>query len=151
MTSCRYNLHPRMFCNNLFYFQSSFKERIPTIHCLYIYFHFLETFQRIFIIALSFMWVAINGTVCWTAVFLWRQVVWKERKNAPCRYSYNKNIPLFMNFINISKEIVLLIKLYNLLWKNIVSFHFFLFYSNGKSSSCIPTSKVIMSCSYGYI
>ena len=39
--------------------------------------------------ALSFMWVAINGITCWTALLLWLQVVWKE-KNALYKYSYNE-------------------------------------------------------------
>ena len=60
------------------------------------------------------------------------------------------------------------IKLYNLLWKDFVSFHLFdsqrvgtsiltewtdvaLLCCHGKSSSYFPTFQVIRSCSYGYI
>ena len=50
-------------------------------------------FLKIIINALSFMWVAINGTTCWTALLLWLQVVWKEKNNALYRYSYNEKKP----------------------------------------------------------
>ena len=39
------------------------------------------------------MWVAINGTACWTALLLWLQVVWKEKKERLYKYCNNENIP----------------------------------------------------------
>ena len=44
----------------------------PLLHCILIF--------VIIINALSFMWVATNGTACWTALLLRLQVVWKEKK-----------------------------------------------------------------------
>ena len=56
------------------------------------------------------MWVAIDRTACWTAVFQWRQV--ERKKNALWKYHY-KNIPY--NNSNYIEEIILLIEFYNLL------------------------------------
>ena len=80
------------------------------------------------------MWVAINGTACWSAMLLWRQVVGKN--TALCKYSYDlKNIPYeFKYYI---KDIILLIEWYNLLWKDIVSFHIYSINSKRVGSSII--------------
>ena len=46
-------------------------KTFPTLHF---------DFFLIIMNALSFMWVAIKETTCWTALLLWLQFVWKEKK-----------------------------------------------------------------------
>ena len=64
---------------------SNWITRVRTIHCLYLHFQNLSysavlIYLLIIIYALSFVWVAINGSACWTSELLWRQVVWKKKR-----------------------------------------------------------------------
>ena len=118
----------------------------------------LRTFK--FCLSLSsYKWVPINETACWTALLFWRQVVWKENRTLDFR---------------IIKYIIWMLviyqrhyNLYNLYWKDTFLNLFdsqrvrtsiidnkagaAVLCCHGKSSSYIPTTKVIRSCGYGYI
>ena len=82
---CAYKLNnENSFANTV----AVIRLHIPKKNNLMLIFTFLKHFLqqnykfllKIFIKALLFMWVAIHGTACWTALLLWRQVVWREKR-----------------------------------------------------------------------
>ena len=113
------------------------------------------------------MWIAINGTACWTALLLSLQVVWREKKERVVYLFYCWKYTIYILVIyqkyqnvdesvhNCSEKISNLQSLFNCQsvgtpiineWTGIA-----VLCRHGKSRSYIPTSKVIKSCNYGQI